>query len=295
MNYRIVFALLMTAACLAQELPVSGDAHLNSVYPDVNFGALPFLQTGGTTRTFLKFDLSKLPPTLSPSDVLRANLVLWVGRVADAGEVQVSETAGLWDESTMTYPSAPASGAFIATFSVSQASQFVSVDVTAPVLRWLRSPQLNPGFVLSGAPQAPAAVVFFDSKESVSTSHAPVLSLSFRGGVGPSGPPGPTGPPGPEGATGPAGAPGVPGPRGPAGAAGQTGNLDRSRSHKKRGKSGRYFGRDRALYIGRGQGFVGQAGRGNDLPEFRPELDTRLCRDYFKAGGGGACGGRDRP
>ena len=55
--------------------------------------------------------------------------------------------------------------------------------------------------------------------------------------------------------------------------------------HKKRGKSGRYFGRDRALHRGRGQGFVGQAGRGNDLPEFRTELDTGLCCDYFKAHG----------
>jgi hypothetical protein len=52
-----VFALLMTAAGLAQELPVSGDAHVNSLYPDVSFGALPFLQAGGTTRAFVKFDL----------------------------------------------------------------------------------------------------------------------------------------------------------------------------------------------------------------------------------------------
>jgi hypothetical protein len=56
-NARIVFALLMTAAGLAQELPVNGDAHVNSLYPDVSFGALPFLQAGGTTRAFVKFDL----------------------------------------------------------------------------------------------------------------------------------------------------------------------------------------------------------------------------------------------
>ena len=77
------------------------------------------------------------------------------------------------------------------------------------------------------------------------------------------------------------------------GAAGQTGNLGRSRGHKKRGKSGRYFGRDRAVYGGRGQGFVGAAGRGNDLSEFRPELDTGLCCDYFKAHDAGVRGGRN--
>ena len=39
-----------------------------------------------------------------------------------------------------------------------------------------------------------------------------------------------------------------------------------------------------AIYAGRGQGFVRPAGRGNDLPEFWPELDTGFCCDYFKAG-----------
>ena len=97
-----MFALLMTAAGLAQELPVSGDAHVNSLYPDMSFGALPFLQAGGTTRTFVRFDLSGIPPHLSPSELSRASLVLWVGRVAVAGEVQVSEAAGPWDEATLS-------------------------------------------------------------------------------------------------------------------------------------------------------------------------------------------------
>ena len=99
-------ALLVTTVALAQELPVSGDAHVNSLYPDVSFGALPFLQAGGTTRTFVRFDLSGLPPHLSPSDLSRASLVLWVGRVTVAGEVQVSEASGPWDEATLLYHSA---------------------------------------------------------------------------------------------------------------------------------------------------------------------------------------------
>jgi hypothetical protein len=229
MNARIVFAFLMAAAGLAQELPVSGDTHVNSLYPDVSFGALPFLQTGGTTRTFVKFDLSGFPPRLSPADLSRASLVLWVGRVATAGEVQVSEAAGPWDETSLTYTTAPASGAFIATFPVKQASQFVTVDVTATVQKWLLSPQSNQGFVLSGAPQAPATVVFFDSKESVSTSHAPELDVSLRAGVGPPGDSGPQGPAGQTGATGPTGPIGTPGAAstvpGPAGLPGAMGPI----------------------------------------------------------------------
>ena len=46
------------------------------------------------------------------------------------------------------------------------------------------------------------------------------------------------------------------------------------------------------FYGGRGQGFVRAAGRGNDLSEFWPELDTGLCCDYFKAHGSGVRGGR---
>src|SRR6476659_9302980 len=85
-----------------------------------------------------------------------------------------------------------------------------------------------------------------------------------------------------------------PGGRGGRGPPGQAWNLGRSHGHKKRGKSGRYFGRDRALYGGRRQGVVRPAGGGNDLPEFWAELDTGLCRDYFEARGTGLRGGRDR-
>jgi endonuclease YncB( thermonuclease family) len=49
------------------------------------------------------------------------------------------------------------------------------------------------------------------------------------------------------------------------------------------------------FYSGRGQGSVRPAGRGNDLPEFRAELDTGLCCDYFKAHDTGLRSGRARP
>ena len=102
MNARIILALLVTTVALAQELPVSGDAHVNSLFPDVRFGALPFLEAAGNTRIFLKFDLGGVPPDISPSDVSRASLILWVNRVSKAGQIQVLEAAGPWDETTLT-------------------------------------------------------------------------------------------------------------------------------------------------------------------------------------------------
>jgi hypothetical protein len=74
---------------------------------------------------------------------------------------------------------------------------------------------------------------------------------------------------------------------------GQAGNLGRFGGHKKRGKCGRYFGRDRAFYGRRGQGSVGAAGGSHDLPEFRAELDTGLCCDYFKTHDSGVRGRRN--
>ncbi len=41
--------------------------------------------------------------------------------------------------------------------------------------------------------------------------------------------------------------------------------------------------RDWATDGGRGQSFIGPTGWGDNLPEFRTELDTGLCCDYFKA------------
>src|SRR5579872_4703761 len=72
-------------------------------------------------------------------------------------------------------------------------------------------------------------------------------------------------------------------------------HLGRALGHKKRPKYRRYFGRDRAIYAGRGQGFVRPAGRGYHISEFRTELDTRLCRDYSKAGAWSFRDGRPRP
>jgi hypothetical protein len=78
--------------------------------------------------------------------------------------------------------------------------------------------------------------------------------------------------------------------RGGRGARSKKRHLGRPGRHKKRGKSGRYFGRDRALCGGRGKGVVGPSGGRDDVPELRTELDTGLCCDYFKARNNGARG-----
>ena len=60
------------------------------------------------------------------------------------------------------------------------------------------------------------------------------------------------------------------------GPAGQARRLGRTGGHKKRGKSGRYFGQDRAVHGGRGEGSVGAAGRGDTYINF----GRRWTRDF---------------
>jgi hypothetical protein len=151
---------------------------------------------GGTTRSFVKFDLSALPAGLGCAGVSKASLILWAGRVPAAGQVQLSEVSAAWDESTLTYALASAAGSVITTIPVSQASEFVVVDATASVQKWLQNRQSNQGFVLS---TTGAASVFFDSKESVTTSHAPTLELMVKAGAGATGSTGATGAAGPTG------------------------------------------------------------------------------------------------
>src|SRR6266851_10218291 len=102
-------AVVTLQGLLADSLPVAADAHVNSTFPDVNFGNTPFLQIGGTARAYVKFDLSNLPATRS-EDVAKANLVLWVSRTGAAGALQVSEVAVHWDEAGISWTSQPATG-----------------------------------------------------------------------------------------------------------------------------------------------------------------------------------------
>jgi hypothetical protein len=224
----LTFAAMSLPTLSAQLLPVVGDAQVNSTYPSTNFGTLPFLQVGSTTKAYVKFDTSSLAG-IDASTVLRARLTLWTNRIGTGGAVDVSGVSAAWDELSVLHSSTPALSGVIATIRTTQASGYVSADITAEVQRWISSPASNYGLALTASATAPLTVVFFDSKESVSTSHAPQLEIIMRSGSGPEGPQGPTGlmgsagPAGPTGLTGPAGPAGPIGPTGSAGPAGPTG------------------------------------------------------------------------
>jgi hypothetical protein len=214
----------------AQLLPVTGDAHVNSAYPSTNFGPLPFLQVGGPSSAYVKFDISSLAG-IDPSTVLRARLIVWTNRIGTSGAVDVSDVSAPWDESSIVYSATPALVGVLGTMPTTQAASFVSVDITAKVQKWMAFPASNYGLALTASTTAPLTVVFFDSKESVSTSHSPQLEILIRPGSGPVGPQGPVGQTGnggeagSPGPVGPAGATGAVGPAGPTGLTGATGPI----------------------------------------------------------------------
>jgi hypothetical protein len=223
---RTLFASLCLAALAAHSLwadslPDKGDAHVNSAFPSTNFATVPFLQIGATTRVYIQFELSRLPPQFVSSSLARATLVLWVNRVPAPGSIQVSEVSSSWDASTVTWNQQPTTGSAVATVSSGRGSQFIYIDVTASVHKWLTSPSANQGFVLEGVPQSTA--VFLDSERSVTTSHGPVLQVELSTTAGPAGTPGAAGAPGAAGTAGPAGPAGENGAPGASGAAGVRG------------------------------------------------------------------------
>ncbi|HXJ44100.1 MAG TPA: DNRLRE domain-containing protein [Bryobacteraceae bacterium] len=211
-----------TAGCLCslsgQTVPITGDAHVNTAFPALNFGSSVYLAAGGTSTAYLQFDLSTLPAGTNFANVAKVNLILFVNRIGTAGTLQVAEAAGGWNESSVLSNNAPGIGAVLGTVTLPQNSDFVVFDVTASVVKWLNTPSLNNGFAVSGVG---SAVAYLDSKESVTTSHPAVLSFQQAGPQGATGSTGPTGLQGIQGITGATGAQGI---QGVTGAVGSTGS-----------------------------------------------------------------------
>ena len=197
------------------------DAHVNSAMPTVNSGAISNLDVGGGYTMLLQFDLSMLPPGTTASQVSRAVFKLYVNRVTTSGSVTYAPITAAWGEYSVTYATAPSTGATIGTVSVTQAGTFIAVDITSLVQSWIANPASNNGLALSSA----TALVQFDSKENDQTSHPASLEVDLvnQGPIGATGPQGPAGPAGATGAAGAAGPQGLIGPIGPAGVTGPIG------------------------------------------------------------------------
>jgi hypothetical protein len=209
----------------AVEALLTDDAYTSSAARTQSLGAAPTLLVEGPSprvaRTYLRFDLSTLPPGTRGSDVARATLRLWVNTVTKPGMFDLHTVKGGWTEEAITAATAPPPRRDEITgipVTAADRNAFVVVDLTELVQDWLDRTTENNGVAL--LPGAVGIAVAFDSKENTGTSHEPRLDITLKGFSGAVGPPGP---PGPSGATGPPGPAGPPGPPGPIGSAGPSG------------------------------------------------------------------------
>jgi Collagen triple helix repeat (20 copies) len=214
-------AVLCARGLYAADMPLTGDAHVNSAHATTPYGSLSNLYVGNGNTTFLQFDLSALPSKTSSTQISRATLTVFVNRVNAAGTISVSPVTSAWEEYDVKSVNAPTMGASVGTFGVLLPVQFVSVDVTSVVQGWVANSGSNFGLALTSG----AANVLLDSKENDETGHVARLdvTLASQGPAGPQGIQGIPGATGTQGVQGPIGLPGPIGAAGPAGAVGPQG------------------------------------------------------------------------
>ncbi len=233
-----LFALASITA-LAQA-PPSADTFVTSATPNINYGSGIGLIVGPGTETYIQFNLSGIP---AGATVSKATLRLYVDAVGKAGSFDVYQLNSSWNENKLTYNTPSPSLGPSATGGISTAitsnslNQFVLIDITSLVQKWVNGTAPNDGVAL--ALTTATGTFSFDSKESLLTGNGPELEIALagvgtQGPVGPQGPvglqgspgiQGPTGPVGPKGDPGVTGATGTQGPVGPQGPAGPQGAV----------------------------------------------------------------------
>ncbi len=218
----LIAGLIAASVLQADEGVLTGDTYVSQSNSTTNYGNLGTMNVGGGSTSLVQFSLSVLPPGVTSSQVQKATLILYANRVAAPGTVDLYTVGGPWNEATLTYATLPSLAGPVGMGSLSQNVQYLAFDVTSQVQSWVSTPASNNGFALVGDPSTPNLAAIFDTKESTTSSHAPLLQITLANS-GPAGATGATGSTGPQGATGPMGPTGPVGPTGLTGAAGSTG------------------------------------------------------------------------
>jgi hypothetical protein len=204
--FGILFLLGSAASrLLAVEGLVTADTTVSSTSPFINSGSVGTLQVGGGNRALLRFDLAGLPAGTTGSQVVSAQLVVWVSRVVTPGSMTAGVISGNWDEAAVTHATSPSVGTAEASALLAAPATYATFDVTTMVRGWLAAPGTNQGVGLSAA----VGQAMLDSKENTLTARAPRLLITLAGPAGPQGVPGATGATGATGPTGPTGATGA--------------------------------------------------------------------------------------
>jgi hypothetical protein len=187
MSGALFLSLWVLSVSATAQITPSDDSYTLTSQPTANFGAKNILEVESAgANTFIRFDLSGIPPTVTGSMVAKATLKIYVSTVATAGSFNVDLVSSSWEESTITANDLPTLGAAIASavpVTTANRNQYVLVDVTEAAVDWLNG-TANYGLAL-----VPDGAVSFalNSKETTTTSHSAELDIVL---TGPAGPPG---------------------------------------------------------------------------------------------------------
>jgi hypothetical protein len=180
-----VAGLLVPPGARSGEAVIAQDTYVSAKFPRKSFGASPALKVGPQELAYLRFDLADA----AAGHVARAgsacDLVLWPSRVAAPGTLDVRVVEEAWHEQTAA---SPALGeAAVASGMVSGAKQYVLLDVTDLVRRWLEDPAANHGVALRSHDGLLSAS--FASKENRPPRARAVDRAGEQRAEGPEGPP----------------------------------------------------------------------------------------------------------
>ena len=261
---RILQIALVSVAFLAPSLAWAQEPPTDNAWVQVGSGTnhggdqrLNVQQGSTVQNTYIRFDLTKFPASLTAAGIQEASVTLFVSNVSKAGTFWVCKLetqATPWTESSVNGINAPACDPTFhtlipVTISSSNVNNYLVINITPIVQAWFPNPTTTGahanyngiallaacpgGFVCNNDPPDVDLNISIDSKEDTDTSHDPRLDIILTGGgaAGPTGATGATGPSGPSGAgatgatgaTGVAGAAGTTGPSGPSGVKGSSG------------------------------------------------------------------------
>jgi len=189
-NRVLATTIVASLSCLAwSQAPVKQDTFVQSgrTTSSTPQGTMKTLLVDSATgaRSFVQFDLTRLPATAISANVSRATVRLYVASVTTPGAFDVLLVNSSWSEATATYNQPPSVGPTALSaipVGMSTDGNYVLLDVTAVVKLWLAGAANggieNNGIALAPSPGSSISVAF-DSKEASSTSHDPELEIDY--------------------------------------------------------------------------------------------------------------------
>jgi PKD repeat protein len=170
-----------------------GDTYLQAAAPTANYGGKSFLYTrvdsagNDILRVLLAFDVSSISFTY-PVEKALLNVYLdsFSGGAVD-GQLQAYEVTTAWAENTATWKTPWVKpGGDLADTAVGAASldrsmvgQWITIDVTPLVAKWVANPASNHGVMLRLRKVSSLTGYTFISSENWATAHRPMLEVSY--------------------------------------------------------------------------------------------------------------------